>query len=203
MTSANRRAGPLVPCAILSVLLVTLACVPTPPLPVKMRPPAYAQLLREATDDYAYTSAGATVDVTSSAIGKFGAVTGVTIQAYSATRTSGGNGNPRKVVARFDLTGGDYPRLGMHVGKNYVFLDHDNEHSQGAIMTRAYFVVSETSPDMHYLIVDKRINALPGAHAAPVAVVADPPQGLVFGGCVEGSFCPDNHCTVTDAGDAF
>ena len=202
MTSRNGQVGRLVQRLVLGVLVAATACQKSVP-PATKGHPSYAQLLKEAQTDYSYADAGPPVPGDPNVIGKFGAVAGVTMQAYSAKKTSAGSGSSREVVARFDLNGGDYDRLGMYQGKNYVFLEHDNEHSKGAIMTRAYYVVAEGSQEIRYLLVDKRINVVPGAHTAPVVATADPFQGLVFGGCVEGSFCPNNHCSVTDAGDVY
>lgn len=206
MSTLAQRVSPLVQCVYAAVLLAGIACTTSnrPDIDVERRRPSYDDLLNEAKNDYTYALAGNTVSGDAAAIGKIGGVTGVTMTAWSATRKSEATEHTRKVVARFDLAGGDYRRLGMHKGINYVFLEANNSTGPGAILTKAYYVVSEANKAVRYIVVDKRLNLLPNhRYSGPVAITADPEQSYVFAACVEGTFCTGGHCSLTDAGDLY
>ena len=204
MTSAKKWANPLLRCISVSLLLVLWACSMANAGNKDDGHPSYARLIYEAEQEYQY---GTPVDATPgdpAPIGKYGAVTGVTMKVAAVVARTGPP-RRRKVVARFDVYGGDYLRLGMHKGANYVFLDEINENASAnaAIMTNAYWVVPKTSSEVRYLIVDKRLDLLKHGYGGPVVFAADPMQAFVFGGCVEGGACPGGHCSITDAGQRY
>jgi hypothetical protein len=202
MTSLSQWAPPLERRLAVALFLAVTACVAPNPSESSPRV-SHDQLLKEAKNEYRYDNAVGAEPGNPGEIGKFDAVTGVTMKVAAATKISGPN-RSRQVVARFDVDGGDYLRMGMHRGANYVFLEHNNEHGKGAILTRAYFVVPENSSEIRYLIVDRRLDLTHGASFhGPRVLTADPNQAFVYGGCVEGSFCPNGHCSVTDAGDVY
>jgi hypothetical protein len=204
MTSAKRWANPLLHCISASLFLVLAACSLTGVGSKEDGHPSYKKLIDEAESEYQY---GTPIDAKPgdpATIGKYGAVTGVTIKVAPVVARTGPP-RRREVVARFDVYGGDYPRLGMHRDANYVFVDHINERASAnaAIMTNAYWIVPRSSSQVHYLIVDKRLDLAKHAYNGPVIFAADPMQAFVFGGCVEGSSCPYGHCSITDAGALY
>jgi hypothetical protein len=207
MTAAQRRVGGKARSARFTLFISLIAltsCVKVRTSEDEVIRASYAELLREAKSEFSYSASIPASNADPNVIGKYGAVTGVTMTAWTVTKNAGAPTRSREVVARFDLAGGDYPRLGMHSGENYVFVEHTNEHGNGAVLTRAYYVVSANSSEIRYLLVDKRIDLLPNhPYTRPVALAADPNQAFVFGGCVEGSFCPTGHCSLTDAGDRY
>lgn len=192
--------------AMQAALLIASACAKTPPQVEEMRLPKYDALRAIAQKEYSYASADTAVQGDVAAIGDYDGVTGAIMKSAKATRKPNMPSRSFEVVARFDLEGNDYPRLGMYKGANYVFVEHANENGSGAIRAKAFFVVPEKIAVMHYLIADRRLNLSHMQHPVPAAVTGSSKllsNETVYAACVEGSFCPGGHCGLTDVGDAF
>jgi hypothetical protein len=168
-----------------------------------MRDPTRAELLYEATTFYEVpTAEDPPLEGNVAEIGPNDPVTGVTVTSVRMTRIAGSPKEKYHFVGRFKSTG-DYKRLGLVTGYNYVwrkpgFLGIGNGKFTvvPADTLRSDFEMTVLKYKKHKL--SAREHTYPRVVSAVVTRSGDESPAvveLVYGLCLE---CPSGHCGATD-----